>query len=97
VTWTAAEAETLIDSFDLSSCILQFGLNTMPETRTDYFPREIIGEIKRNQDRPEQINYLDIAILSIKNLPFQNVFLSMKFDNTFYSLFSGQSKKVMLF
>lgn len=95
VTWSVEKDNLLSQQFplNLEECTINCGIITLPANPQLYFPRELKNQTSRKQEE-ETFNYLDFAILSIAKKDFQHVLLSMTFDSTFYSLLSGQSKKV---
>ena len=80
----------MVDPFDIKMCQRKFILHSLEKKAL--FPRLL--NTKTKKDAEVTAHYCDMALVSVNTNQFQNVLLNMQFESTFYSLFSGRSKKV---
>jgi len=94
ITWKDKKQEELQQEhpFNIEHCKFTLLMPFVEKSRNTYFLRQLEHEV--GDGKMKTAIYFDFAVITMANKEFQHFQCSMKFDNTFYSLFSGQSKKV---
>jgi len=78
--------------FSLQECKINMLWPFLETDRDLYFCRTL--EHTDDKQKIQTLEYFDFGVITVAQTNFQQMECSMKFPNTFYTLFSGQSKKV---
>lgn len=94
LTWTDQKQLELQNSvpFNVENCKITITMPLLENDRRLYFSR--VFNHKDERGKEQMFEYFDFGLITLAQKEFQHLQCSMNFGNTFYSLFSGQSKKV---